>query len=104
MVVRRGVHVANAEPMANTVVLAADEIVINADWERGQLSSIQAAIRSLPAAEGLPGAAGLAPAPGETAKQGATRGTDGSLLCLIDHPPISADFENVLIAQLSVKR
>src|SRR2546430_4133025 len=42
----------------------ANEIVINPDWEKGQLSSIQAAVRKLPA------------------------GTDGMLLFLIDHPLI----------------
>ncbi len=102
--VRRVVLGAHAEPIAKTVVLAADEIVINADWEKGQLSSIQAAIRSLPAAEGPPGAAGLPPATGETAKEGATRGTDGLLLCLIDHPLISGDLVNELIEQFYVKR
>ncbi len=46
--VRRVVLGAHAEPIAKNIALAADEIVINADWEKGQLSSIQAAIRSLP--------------------------------------------------------
>jgi len=36
--------------------------VINPEWEKGQLSSVKAALRSLPP------------------------GTDGMLLCLIDHP------------------
>jgi len=102
--VRRVVLGAHAEPIAKTVVLAADEIVINADWEKGQLSSIQAAIRSLPAAEGLPGAAGLPPATGQTAKNGPAHGTDGLLLCLIDHPLISSDLVNELIEQFYVKR
>ncbi len=69
---------------------AADEIVINADWEKGQLSSIQAAIRSLPAAEGLPTQAGLEHLP---------HSTDGLLLCLIDHPLISGALVNYLIEQ-----
>ena len=55
--------------------LQPDEIVINADWEKGQLSSIIAALRSLPA------------------------GTDGILLFLIDHPLITAALVNDLIAQ-----
>src|SRR5882762_414985 len=46
--VRRVVLGAHAEPIAKSIALAADEIVINADWGKGQLSSIQAAIRSLP--------------------------------------------------------
>ena len=64
--VRRVVLGAHAEPITSAVRLAAEDIVINEDWEKGQLSSIQAAIRSLPA------------------------GTDGLILCLIDHPLISA--------------
>jgi molybdenum cofactor cytidylyltransferase len=71
--VRRVVLGAHAEPIAKNIALAADEIVINADWESGQLSSIQSAIRSLP------------------------EGTDGLLLCLIDHPLISGALVNELI-------
>jgi molybdenum cofactor cytidylyltransferase len=77
--VRRVVLGAHAEPIAKSIALAADEIVINADWESGQLSSIQSAIRSLPAKEGLPD------------------GTEGLLLCLIDHPLISSTLVNELI-------
>lgn len=72
--VRRVVLGAHAEPIAKVIDLSADEIVINADWEKGQLSSIHAAMHSLPA------------------------GTDGMLLCLIDHPLISAELVNDLIA------
>jgi molybdenum cofactor cytidylyltransferase len=71
--VRRVVLGAHAEPIAGAVKLAPDEIVVNEDWEKGQLSSIQAAIRSLPA------------------------GTDGLILCLIDHPLISATLVDDLI-------
>jgi molybdenum cofactor cytidylyltransferase len=78
--VRRVVLGAHAEPIAKNIALAADEIVINDDWEKGQLSSIQAAIRSLPA------------------------GTEGLLLCLIDHPLISGDLVNELIEQFYGKR
>lgn len=42
-------------------------LVFNPDWQRGQLSSLQAAIRSLP--------------PGKT---------EGMLICLVDHPLISS--------------
>ena len=91
--VRRVVLGAHAEPIAKNISLAADEIVINAEWEKGQLSSIQAAIRSLPATkEGLPAAAGLPQA------------TDGLLLCLIDHPLISGALVNYLIEQFYEKR
>ena len=73
--VRRVVLGAHAEPIAKSIALAGDEIVINDDWESGQLSSIQSAIRSLP------------------------DGTDGLLLCLIDHPLISKTLVNELIEQ-----
>ena len=42
--VRRVVLGAHAEPITKAVDLAADEIVINAEWEKGQLSSINAAL------------------------------------------------------------
>ena len=73
--VRRVVLGAQAEPIAKAVPLRADEIVINLEWEKGQLSSLQAALRSLPA------------------------GTDGMLLCLIDHPLISGALVQELIEQ-----
>jgi molybdenum cofactor cytidylyltransferase len=76
--VRRVVLGADAEPIAKNIALPAEEIVINAEWEKGQLSSIQAALRSLSA------------------------GTDGLLLCLIDHPLISAALVNELIEQFYV--
>jgi molybdenum cofactor cytidylyltransferase len=71
--VRRVVLGADAEAIAKTVNLKADEIVVNHEWERGQLSSIQAGLRSLPP------------------------GTDGILLCLIDHPLISSALVQDLI-------
>jgi molybdenum cofactor cytidylyltransferase len=77
--VRRVVLGAHAEPIAKEVHLSADEIVINDQWEKGQLSSIQAGIRSLP------------------------RGTDGILLCLIDHPLISEGLVNELIEAFYTK-
>jgi molybdenum cofactor cytidylyltransferase len=73
--VRRIVLGAHAEPIAKGVNLKADEVVINQEWEKGQLSSIQAALRSLPP------------------------GTDGILLCLIDHPLISSALVQDLIEQ-----
>lgn len=48
-------------------------IIVNSDWQQGQLSSIQTAIRSLP-----------------------TGGTEGLILCPVDHPIISA----ALVAKL----
>ena len=73
--VRRVVLGAHAEPIAKAIDLKADEIVINHEWEKGQLSSIQAALRSLPP------------------------GTDGMLLCLIDHPLISSALVQDLVEQ-----
>jgi len=71
--VRRVVLGAHAEPIARVVALHADEIVINEEWEKGQLSSLHAAMRSFPA------------------------GTDGMLVCPIDHPLISAALVEDLI-------
>jgi molybdenum cofactor cytidylyltransferase len=73
--VRRVVLGAHAEPIAKAIRLNPDEIVINQEWEQGQLSSLQAALRSLPP------------------------GTDGVLLCLIDHPLITAALVDGLIEQ-----
>ena len=70
---RRVVLGAHAERIARAVSLDADEIVINDQWQKGQLSSIQAAIRSLP------------------------EGTDGLILFLIDHPLITGALVNGLI-------
>jgi molybdenum cofactor cytidylyltransferase len=96
--VRRVVLGAHAEPIAKSIALAADEIVINDDWESGQLSSIQAAIRSLPTKKDLPAATSsdaTPVAPREAHDE--THSTDGLLLCLIDHPLISSTLVNELI-------
>jgi molybdenum cofactor cytidylyltransferase len=77
---RRVVLGAHAEPITSIVLLKPDEVVVNENWENGQLSSIQAGIRSLPA------------------------GTDGMMLCLIDHPLISAALVNDLIEQFYATR
>ena len=76
--VRRVVLGAHAEAIAKAVPLLADELVINEEWEKGQLRSIHAALRSLPPH------------------------TDGMLLCLIDHPLISASLVNELIEASSM--
>jgi molybdenum cofactor cytidylyltransferase len=70
---RRVVLGPDAATISSQVALAPEEVVINKEWERGQLSSIQAAIRSLPA------------------------GTDGFLLCPVDQPLISASLIGELI-------
>ncbi|HKV25576.1 MAG TPA: nucleotidyltransferase family protein [Candidatus Acidoferrum sp.] len=71
--VRRVVLGADAEPISREVKLAPEEMVINLNWEKGQLSSIHAALRSLAAQ------------------------TEGIILFLIDHPLISASLVNDLI-------
>lgn len=72
---RKVVLGADADSIAKVIPLKANEIVINPAWEKGQLSSIQAAVRKIPA------------------------GTDGMLLFLIDHPLISSALVGELIAQ-----
>ena len=59
-----GAHTAE---ISKALSLDPASIVVNPDWKQGQISSIQAAIRSLPAGE-----------------------TDGVMLFLVDHPLISA--------------
>jgi molybdenum cofactor cytidylyltransferase len=71
--VRRVVLGPDAEEISAQIALAPQEVVLNKDWERGQLSSIQAALRTLPA------------------------GTEGMLLCPVDHPLVSATLVNSLI-------
>jgi molybdenum cofactor cytidylyltransferase len=70
--VRRVVLGPDAEEITSSVALAPDEIVINQNWEAGQLSSIHAALKTLPP------------------------GTEGMLLWPVDHPLVSA----VLVASL----
>jgi len=70
---RRVVLGADAAAIAEGVKLPADEVVINENWEDGQLSSIQCGLRSLP------------------------QGTEGMLLCLIDHPLISRELTGALV-------
>lgn len=71
--VRRVVLGPHAEAIKKNISLAPEEIVINHDWEKGQLSSIHAAIKSLPP------------------------NTDGMLLCPVDHPLVSAALVSALI-------
>ena len=65
---------AHATEIRARVKLQNDAMVVNDNWEKGQLSSLQAAIRSLPAGE-----------------------TEGILVCLVDHPLISAQLVSLLI-------
>jgi len=71
---RRVVLGPDANAISQQVALQPEEVVINTEWERGQLSSIHAALRSLPA------------------------DTEGMLLCPVDHPLVSAGLVNTLIA------
>ena len=66
---------AGAEGIRASLKVDASWIVVNADWPTGQLSSIHAAIRSLPAGA-----------------------TEGILVCPVDHPLISAHLVGQLIA------
>jgi molybdenum cofactor cytidylyltransferase len=67
---------ANAESVRAELKLDAETIVVNEGWQQGQLSSIQAAIRSLP-----PDATG------------------GLLLCPVDHPLVTLRLVSQLIAE-----
>ncbi|MGA8407894.1 MAG: nucleotidyltransferase family protein [Candidatus Acidiferrales bacterium] len=64
---------AGAEEIRAKLAVDSASIVLNVDWPKGQLSSIHAAIRSLPAG-----------------------GSEGLLICPVDHPLISPH----LVAQL----
>jgi molybdenum cofactor cytidylyltransferase len=65
---------AGAEGIRANLKVEPSWIVVNADWPTGQLSSIRAAIRSLPAGA-----------------------TEGILVCPVDHPLISAHLVGQLI-------
>lgn len=67
---------AHADEISAKLTSHRESIVVNRDWQQGQLSSIQAAIRSLPAGA-----------------------TGGLILCPVDHPIISAALVNQLIRE-----
>lgn len=75
IVLTRVVLGANAEDIRSQAWLDPAIVVVNPDWEQGQLSSLQVVLRSMP--EGL---------------------TEGILLCLVDHPLISSALVSELIA------
>jgi CTP:molybdopterin cytidylyltransferase MocA len=68
----------HADQIRKQVALDPASVVINPDWELGQLSSIQAAVRHL---------------------QAAPEETDGLMLFLVDHPLISAALVDRLVAE-----
>jgi molybdenum cofactor cytidylyltransferase len=72
---------ANAESIQAELKLDQETVVVNQDWQQGQLSSIQSAIRSLPADQ-----------------------TAGLLLCPVDHPLISSQLVSRLIAEFDSDR
>ncbi|MGA2481598.1 MAG: nucleotidyltransferase family protein [Candidatus Acidiferrales bacterium] len=78
--VRRVVLGAHAVAISHRLPLEPHEVVINEEWEKGQLSSLHAAIHSLPCG---PECAGKA--------------TRGMLVCLVDHPLVSAELVDALI-------
>jgi molybdenum cofactor cytidylyltransferase len=64
---------ANADAIRAKLNPVSAKIILNPDWPKGQLSSIQSAIRNLP-----------------------PNATEGLIICPVDHPLVSAD----LVAQL----
>lgn len=66
---------ANADKILRRVPLQPEWVVQNPNWKEGQLSSIQAALRSLPAGQ-----------------------TDGIILFLVDHPLISQSVVDQLVS------
>jgi molybdenum cofactor cytidylyltransferase len=74
VVCRRVVLGAHVEEITRRVAINAQDLVVNQDWESGPLSSLQAAIRTLPA------------------------DTEGLLVAPVDHPMISAALIGALIA------
>lgn len=72
---RRIVLGAGAEQIRDQLGVDPEMIVLNDNWEEGQLASIQAGIRSLP------------------------EGTEGLVLCPVDHPLVSANLISNLIHQ-----
>ena len=74
--VTRVVLGAGADAIRETLHLDPVSVVVNDDWEKGQLSSIQAAVKSL--------------TPGET---------EGMILCPVDHPLVSAQLVGRLIEE-----
>jgi molybdenum cofactor cytidylyltransferase len=67
---------AHADPIREHLAARAAEIVVNAEWASGQLSSSQAGIRSLAGHE-----------------------TGGIILCPVDHPIVSAELVRRLIEE-----
>ncbi len=71
---RRVVLGANAEEVQRRVKFSAGEVVVNRDWQRGMLSSLIAALDSLP-----------------------REGVAAAIVCLVDHPCVSSRLIRTLI-------
>lgn len=67
---------AHADEIRGRLAAHVNEVVVNADWASGQLSSIQAGVRSLPEGE-----------------------TGGMILCPVDHPIVTAKLVARLIEE-----
>jgi len=65
---------AGADEISGKLKLPSSQVVINREWEKGPLSSLRAALQSLP-----------------------DGGTEGLLLCLVDHPLITSHLVSELI-------
>jgi molybdenum cofactor cytidylyltransferase len=78
--IRRVVLGPDAEAISRQIALPPDEIVVNHEWKKGQLSSIHAALHSLPS------------------------NTEGMLLCPVDHPLVSAFLIGSLVDAFLVTR
>jgi molybdenum cofactor cytidylyltransferase len=78
------------EEIRRALNLPGDIVVLNPDWQRGQLSSIQAAVRALTAD----------PIGSEALAEGALKevALDGILLCPVDHPLVTRALIAALIA------
>jgi len=78
--IRRVVLGAAADEIQRAAALAPEAVVLNQDWQKGQLSSLQTALRALP-----------------------KDGTDGILLCPVDHPLISSLLVDKLVKAFRAK-
>lgn len=78
--IRRVVLGSAADEIQRAAALAPEVVVVNQDWQRGQLSSLQAGMRSLP-----------------------KDATDGILVCPVDHPLISPLLVDQLIKAFRAK-
>jgi CTP:molybdopterin cytidylyltransferase MocA len=93
---------AQAEEIQKKLSLDPATVVLNPEWQKGQLSSIQAAVRSLPPAYGaVPGL----PARRRRASAGKPpEWVDGMLLLLVDHPLITAALVALLVEKFYESR